>query len=169
MVLHNNIFSMALHIEDLELFKKILSIDGKLVIQALNIDSLMYHDIIIGNGKYDSFFEALYNHLNDSKPAIMPLVSNKKEYYPIFEEVCNESLKEKISSIMTYLEKESDDHPRWEYEETLEYYLETRKNYDNPKPEPEIEKSEEEPNLNYAELDLKYYEESLDYYLNVIG
>ncbi|WP_084686650.1 hypothetical protein [Rickettsia tamurae] len=42
MVLHNNIFSMALHIEDLELFKKILSIDGKLVIQALNIDSLIY-------------------------------------------------------------------------------------------------------------------------------
>lgn len=56
MALHNNIFSMALHIEDLELFKKILSIDGKLVIQALNIDSLMYHDII-GNGKYDSFLK----------------------------------------------------------------------------------------------------------------
>ncbi len=31
---------MALHTEDLELFKKILSIDGKLIIQALNIDSL---------------------------------------------------------------------------------------------------------------------------------
>lgn len=46
-VLHNNIFSMALHIEDLELFKKILSIDGKLVIQALNIDSFIYHDIIL--------------------------------------------------------------------------------------------------------------------------
>lgn len=29
---------------------------------------------------------------------------------------------------------------------------------------PEIERSEDEPNLNYAELDLKYYEESLDYY-----
>ncbi|AEK74730.1 hypothetical protein Rh054_03940 [Rickettsia conorii subsp. heilongjiangensis 054] len=43
---------MALHIEDLELFKKILSIDGKLIIQALNIDSFIYHDII-GNGKYD--------------------------------------------------------------------------------------------------------------------
>ncbi|AFC69795.1 hypothetical protein RAMDARK_0924 [Rickettsia amblyommatis str. Darkwater] len=74
MVLHNNIFSMALHIEDLELFKKILSIDGKLVIQALNIDSFIYHDII-GNEKYDSFFKALYNYLNDSKPTIMPLVS----------------------------------------------------------------------------------------------
>ncbi|AFC71173.1 hypothetical protein [Rickettsia australis] len=46
MVLHNNILSMALHIEDLELFKKILSINGQLVIQALNIDHLMYHDII---------------------------------------------------------------------------------------------------------------------------
>ncbi len=81
------------------------------------------------------------------------------------------NLKEKISSIMIYLEKESDDHPlpRWEYEETLEYYLKTRKNYDKPKPEPEIERSEKEPNLNYAELDLKYYEESLDYYLKVIG
>ncbi|ABV75034.1 hypothetical protein A1C_03795 [Rickettsia akari str. Hartford] len=41
---------IALYIEDLELFKKIL------VIQALNIDSLMYHDII-GNGKYDSFLK----------------------------------------------------------------------------------------------------------------
>ncbi|AFB26332.1 MULTISPECIES: hypothetical protein [spotted fever group] len=30
---------------------------------------------------------------------------------------------------MIYLEKESDNHPlpRWEYEETLEYYLKTRK------------------------------------------
>ncbi|MFV0251152.1 MAG: hypothetical protein AB8U53_01420 [Rickettsia aeschlimannii] len=65
---------MGLHIEDLELFKKILSIDGQLVIQALNIDSFIYHDII-GNRKYDSFFEASYNYLNDSKPAIMPLVS----------------------------------------------------------------------------------------------
>ncbi|AFC71172.1 hypothetical protein [Rickettsia australis] len=99
----------------------------------------------------------------------MLLVSNKKEYYHIFEEVCNESLKEKISSIMTYLEKESVDHPRWEYEETLEYYLETRKNYDKSKSEPKIEKSEEKLNLNYAKLDLKYYEEFLDYYLNVIG
>ncbi|KJV79327.1 hypothetical protein RMAECT_1372 [Rickettsia rhipicephali str. Ect] len=42
---------MGLHIEDLALFKKILSIDGQLVIQALNIDSFIYHDII-GNGKY---------------------------------------------------------------------------------------------------------------------
>ncbi|MFV9890179.1 MAG: hypothetical protein AB8U29_07220 [Rickettsia conorii subsp. raoultii] len=67
---------MALHIEDLELFKKILSIDGKLVIQALNY-RLFYISryYIIGNGKYDSFFEALYNYLNDSKPTIMPLVS----------------------------------------------------------------------------------------------
>ncbi|BDU60669.1 hypothetical protein FLA4_10790 [Candidatus Rickettsia kotlanii] len=56
MVLHNNIFSMVLHIEDLELFKKILSLDGKLIIQALNIDFFIYHDII-DNGKYDSFFE----------------------------------------------------------------------------------------------------------------
>ncbi|KJW04320.1 hypothetical protein RAT170B_1128 [Rickettsia argasii T170-B] len=47
---------MALHIEDLELFKKILSIDGKLIIQALNIDSFIYHDII-GNGKYDFFLK----------------------------------------------------------------------------------------------------------------
>ncbi|HJD54653.1 MAG TPA: hypothetical protein LFW11_04825 [Rickettsia endosymbiont of Proechinophthirus fluctus] len=67
---------------------------------------------------------------------------------------------------MIYLEKESNNHPlpRWEYEETLEYYLKTRKNYDKLKPEPEIESSKDEPNLNYAELDLKYYEESLDYY-----
>ena len=56
MVKHSNIISMAFHTEDLELFKKILSVDGKLVIQALNIDSLMYHDII-GNGKYDSFLK----------------------------------------------------------------------------------------------------------------
>ncbi|MEY4463207.1 MAG: hypothetical protein RLZZ81_178 [Pseudomonadota bacterium] len=168
MVVHNNIFSMALHIQDLELFKKILSIDGKLVIQALTMDSLIYHDII-GNGKYDSFFEALYNYLNDSKPTIMPLVSNKKEYYPIFEEVCNESLKENISSIMIYLEKESDDHPKWEYEDTLEYYLKTRKNYDQSKPEPEIERREDGSNLNYAELDLEYYKASLDYYLEPVG
>ncbi|MEG8230469.1 hypothetical protein O6R16_05450 [Candidatus Rickettsia tasmanensis] len=51
---------------------------------------------------------------------------------------------------MLYLEKESDNHPlpRWEYEETLEYYLKTRKNYDKLKPEPEIERSKDEPNLN---------------------
>lgn len=42
MVLHNNIFSMTLHIQDLELFKKILSIDGKLVIQALTMNALIY-------------------------------------------------------------------------------------------------------------------------------
>ncbi|HJD54652.1 MAG TPA: hypothetical protein LFW11_04820 [Rickettsia endosymbiont of Proechinophthirus fluctus] len=65
---------MALYTEDLELFKKILSLDGKLIIQALNIDSFIYHDII-GNRQYDSFFEALYNYLNDSTPTIMPLVS----------------------------------------------------------------------------------------------
>ncbi len=47
---------MALHTKDLELFKKILSIDGKLIIQALNIDSFIYHDII-GHGKYDSFLK----------------------------------------------------------------------------------------------------------------
>lgn len=97
------------------------------------------------------------------------IITYKKEYYPIFEEVCNESLKEKISSIMTYLEKESDDHPRWEYEETLEYYLETRKNYDEPKPKPEIERKEDEPNLDYAALDLEYYKASLDYYLEPVG
>lgn len=36
---------------------------------------------------------------------------------------------------MIYLEKESDNHPLpiWAYEETLEYYLKTRKNYDKPK------------------------------------
>ncbi|AXU06595.1 hypothetical protein [Rickettsia japonica] len=65
---------MALHIEDLELFKKILSIDGKLIIQALNIDSFIYHDII-GNGQYDFFLKHYINYLNDSTPTIMPLVS----------------------------------------------------------------------------------------------
>ncbi|MCZ6901618.1 MAG: hypothetical protein O7C59_11980 [Rickettsia endosymbiont of Ixodes persulcatus] len=51
------------------------------------------------------------------------------------------------------------------YEDILEYYLKTRKNYDKPKPE--IERSKDGPNLNYAELN--FYEESLDYYLEVIG
>ncbi|MCZ6910903.1 MAG: hypothetical protein O7D30_06520 [Rickettsia endosymbiont of Ixodes persulcatus] len=56
MVVHNNIFSMALHIQDLELFKKILSIDGKLIIQALTMDTL-YTMILWAMGNIIPFFK----------------------------------------------------------------------------------------------------------------
>lgn len=133
-ITHNNIICVALHTYDLELFEKILITEK---VKDINMLFLARYGLCKGD-KYYTFLQKLYNYLDENNVTL------------------DKQKKESLDYVLKYIEmfdplkftKNEQLQPRYNDEDTLEYYDRTSKNLSVNNTNPR-----ESSELNYAELD----------------